>query len=596
MKQKSLPVLVVLALALLGLLYGLRARRAAAPAVAGAQPLLAELEGEEPDLIRVRDREGLHYYRLERRALGWRLTDPFVDEANPGRVESILGPLSAARRELVRSGRELTPGFLEEAGLAPPKGWIELGAGERRLRIEFGGEDVTPERAFVRIGDAVYRVPLGLDGPLAYRADEMRSPFLFRTGPQAVERLVLARRTRAGRTLHIRIDRSGDGGYRLVEPFAARASAVRVRALLGALLSLRADRFHPPGEKREERFAEPWLDVRLVGSYGTERVRITEPRPRSAGAQRDVGVFAKVDGRDVVLEIDPRNLRRNLELPVAGLVDTVLFPFDPGRARRIQLLAGGRAGAAGWVLVSKDPEPGFRLLQPDARPADPGAVADFVAACKTTRVAAILQGAAAESFLGRFQTPAFELRLEPPRELTVPEVQLAFAEGPQGTLLAKRAGERILLQLTGPLQDALRTPWWHFAERVAFRFARPLPAVAVELETGGRTRRYRVDAKRGWVLGREPAPDFEEIYEYLAPLRAAEVLGPAAARLGGRSPLARFHFSGGKTPAGKPADLGTLELYEGSGDGRLWARAAGDLLLFALPRARSKLLAAFLRG
>ncbi len=596
MKQKSLPILLAACLALGAGFWWIRRERLKTPERSGTRSaLLAALEGRRPDSLTVRDREGLHYYKVEWKRGAWFLTDPIRDEAHPGKVRSLLEPLGMARKELVRKKEDLTKGFLEEAGLSPPKGWIEVGAGERRLRIELGGEDVVPDRAFARIEGDVYRVPLGLDAAFGFRHDELRNPFLFRTGPESFLGLVLERRAKDGGRLRLELRRDGGRGFRLVSPFEAKASKARVLELIGNLLAVRADRFRALVEPRRDLFEDPWLHVVIQGTGRREEAWILEPE-RSPERNRSLGlppgdeeVYAKRKGREVLFLLDPRSLGRTLTTPVEGLLDTSLWPFDPARARRIQL-RGGPNGRR-WVLEALGDRPGFRLLQPELRETDPGALTDLFGLWKSLRVVAIYQGPAAEKLQERFRAGAFDLRIESPRESSLPDLEYEIAESPRGGALVRRKGEGILLEVRGGLRGSLDRPWWRFAGRTAFRFRKESPALVVRIEGPGGTRTYEREAGEGWVLDGRAAPDFEEVLDRLVPLRARRIAGPF---LEASAPplVGKIRFLGPKDPAGRPAELGVLVLYSGPDGEGLLAREEGDRLLFALSPVSSR----FLRG
>lgn len=141
------------------------------------------LEIELVRAIRIDHLQRAVQVKLERDAQGrWFLTDPVAYPALSGLVRTLLTTLVTARAD---PADEVDP---RQVGLDPPQAVVECvmtgASGDRTIRIELGGQDVVPDRIFVRVpghpgaaasgGSEIFRTTRALANTLERYPDDYR--------------------------------------------------------------------------------------------------------------------------------------------------------------------------------------------------------------------------------------------------------------------------------------------------------------------------------------------------------------------------------------------------------------------------------------
>jgi hypothetical protein len=582
MRQRSLPLLLLLVAVLAGVAWWLR--DGGEPAVApGRLPLLDALRDDrrqplpEIDELRLRNADGSKEYRVARANRGWRLIDPVEDEASSALVEAWVGQLQAAEQERAFADEEVTPKVLEETGLAKPKGSVIVVAGRREVRIEFGAETFPPGNAFARVAGRLCRIPFGIDQMVETNLHDLRNRLLFNTPWTEVTEVDIERRDDGGasRGIRLRLDRTARFVVR--DPQSGEdlpASHERVGLLLQLLLAARIRQFHPSLSQAAP--AEAWMKIRVRGGFGDETAAIEAPS--------DGVVYAVKSGRPVRLELDDKTFRTFVDVPVAQLIDTSLWTFAPAQANRIHVTPQGEPSRQPFVLEQLDPGPGFRLVQPAPRLADPTAVNELLGALDATRLVEVLTGEAAAEAARALQVPWLKIRLESPRSRQMPAIELALGLAAGDRLVARRGDAPQVYRVECPRQ-ILERPWWQLAERIVFRSSAERPADKITIEQPARTRTWELQAK-GWVSGGSSEDAFEDVADVLREVRAERVVG---LRSGGvlegrpRQAVIRCLARGGPVP---DRILASLEVFESAEPGVLLASVEGDPMVFQVKAGR----------
>jgi hypothetical protein len=553
------------------------------PATPGRLPLLDGLRDDrrqplpEIDELRLRNADGSKEYRIARANRGWRLVDPVEDEASSALVDSWVGQLAAAEQEAAFADAEVTPKVLEETGLATPKGTVTVAAGRREVRIDFGVETFPPGHAFARVDGRVCRIPVGLDQMVETNLHDLRNRLLFNTPWNEVTEVDIERRDDGGASRAVRLRRDRTGGFEVRDPASGAdlpASPERVGQLLALLLAARARQFLPSLGQGAP--AEAWMRIRVRGGFGDESAAIEAPT--------DGVVYAVKSGRPVRLELDDRTFRAFVDVPVSQLIDTSLWTFAPAQANRIHVTPQGEPARQPFVLEQLDPGPGFRLVQPLPRLADPVPVNELIEAIDATRLVEVLTGEAAAEAARALQVPWLKLRLESPRSRRMPAIDLALGLVAGERVVARRGDAPQVYRVECPRQ-ILERPWWQLAERIAFRSSAERPTDKISIEQAAGSRTWDLEAK-GWVIGGKPDDAFEDVADVLREVRAERVVGlRAGGALEGRPRLAviRCLARGGPVP---DRVLASLEVFEGAESGVLLASAEGDPLVFQVKAGR----------
>ena len=579
MNNKSLPILLLLVAVLGGAAWWLTREDPNKEPPLKSDVLLAELGGP-PDEIRLfgPDRR---YYKLERTARGWLITDPIKDEASAGQVDAIIKYLQAARKQIAWPDGKETPKRVEDAGLKEPKGKVVVAREGREVTIELGNESFPPNTCFARINGEVFKIPLGLEAAVAINRDDLINPYLFLTSPSGLRELTIRRE---GGEAGVYVRRKGDGTFAVRSgPKAAErpADALAMTKLIAQLLSSRARRFMPKGELSE--FPKRWLRIELVGDYGKETVELSDPNTGLVFALKKYP-----DGeRKTRMEVDSNRFEAIVGSSIDGLISSQLWTFGASTASKIHVET--RAGKTPYVLerfVDEQQNPAHRLIQPERRGGDQETVNSWIIAAESTTVVRFLGKddadlAEAQRALAK---PELSIRLESPEARRLAAFSIRLARGAGGKIWAQRNDDGQPIEVASPKFDDMLVPWWQHAELVAFRYAGNRPVRRLVIEHGGQTTAAELSEQRWLVDGKddqETHERFEELFAEMRTVPANKLLGLAkgVAELEAK-PWARISVLS-SLASEEPKPIGTLELWSVA-RGALYARRVGDLLAFRI--------------
>lgn len=590
MNPRSLIVLLVVALALGALAWYASQDEGTVSNEVPEGSLLAQLGGE-PERIRLKNKDGSKAYVLERRQRGsawtWMLTDPVVDEAQESQVEMLLGQLAQAERKIGWPDGVVTPKRITEAGLDEPLGRIVVESGEKELEIEFGAECFPVGYRFARVNGEVARIPAGIEGIVEVNRDDLINQMLFSTMGPALRRLELRRRSKDGKEEGLILRRGSNNAFfvKTLDDGAEElpADANKIGTLLVDLLTTRVRRFMPrrtlaPGTPAPQ----PWMTIVVDGQVGRETVELSDPAEGEVEAIKSYGAGVERPSRMIV---DAQSFERLVAEPIDALISTRLWTFGPGAASRIRVENTSKRGEARKVepplVLERQGRGDYRLISPQAGPADPRAVNRLVAALETTilRESVPSSNAAAQKALA---VPRYRVQLDPPKENpSLGSYDVRIGIGEDGKIFAKRQDDSMIWIVESPDLDALDAPWWKYVESVAFRLGSSTRVVSsIAVVTGGKRTDWE-PGEKGWQRGETVDEEFEEaIYEPLRVLKSKEIAGDEPSELlAGLTPLATIRIV--SQTDGKERVLQELRLYAEGSKGLLSWRES-DLVVHRL--------------
>lgn len=197
---------------------------------------------------------------LEKRHGQWWITDPLNDRANPEQAEAVLRSLAQMENVETLSKDVLGKDGWKHAGLNGTSIGLEVFHGSQKLAsCRVGAHSALEDAIYIRLPDrdpenmarvvrlnspeepaapkpglpAAPKNPTQKDLPalVAMSAADWRDPLLLRVPPAAVQRITIS----AGNGV-MEFKRGQDRAWSLVKPLTARASEVRVNAVLHTLL------------------------------------------------------------------------------------------------------------------------------------------------------------------------------------------------------------------------------------------------------------------------------------------------------------------------------------------------------------------------
>ena len=269
----------------------------------------------------------------------WRMTAPLGAEADARAVEALVRGVADARvvREL---GPLADAGGLAGYGLAAPELVVTFArrAGPA-VSVRVGGTSPVGSERYVTTGDGRLRL---VDGEVARAVDqEAESLVERRLAPLEAEAIAAVRLRR--RDAVVRLQRDGDD-WRLTEPVADRADAVRADALARSLAELSVDRLARPEEMHAARRALSREDlvVEIATSRGAGSVEA-----RFAGQGPDEGLAwatrgSRIPGAVPVVGVVPTTALEDLRRPPWEWRDRRLVRLSHADVRAIAIHRGAR--------------------------------------------------------------------------------------------------------------------------------------------------------------------------------------------------------------------------------------------------------------
>ena len=183
--------------------------------------------------------------------------------------------------------------------------------------------------------------------------------------PKDVEGVTLVRKDET-----VRLKRTADGGWDLLEPIKARGDRSVVDDMVTSLATARMDREIDPNPAKPADFGldPPQAEVRL------EVKGRAEPLVLRVGAKNPTGawVYAREDGKPAVITLS-ESVSRDTARPIADFRDRSVVAFDRRNVTGIDLDVNGDQ-----IGVVAD-EPGkWRIVKPRAIRADPEMITEFL--------------------------------------------------------------------------------------------------------------------------------------------------------------------------------------------------------------------------
>jgi hypothetical protein len=311
-------------------------------------------------------------YTLERSQGGWRVTDPFVWEANPAAVEHILEQLRFIDEEngFTLAEAKANGSSLANYGLEKPEARLtvlgESGAAPVVIHIGRVGADRDNAPVYVLSpGERIIAVPSGLYAALMTSHDSLRANTIFTLGSFEVRNITIRatpplppptavgapapvpavrdiRIKRDFRPLPNRTDT--EPFWRFETPFEAEANRPLVEASLGQLANLRYQRFLPrPASSTPETLqqqyglAQPPLRLTLEGSNRLQTLLVGARDPESP--PNAPVLFAKLENNNAVFTIREADVKIWREAPTL-LREREFFRFHPEQLTEITINKG----------------------------------------------------------------------------------------------------------------------------------------------------------------------------------------------------------------------------------------------------------------
>ena len=487
----------------------------------------------------------------------WRLVRPLAARADPIAIARLLDAL----QELPRGDVLLPPKRLGNPyapyGLDAPRAAISIIAGAATNRVLIGRRTPLGDGVYVRQSDqaGLVRLDPALLDLLPAGAEALRDRALLSGAPADIDRLDV--RGPAG---YLQLARAEHNGWRLYQPFAARADAATVAALVEKLLACSVVQFVQDGVGD---LAPYGLDSQSAvaavlntdSGDGSQVLVLGDPLPNDPAL-----VYARLQAENSVYAV-PQDVRKALLVAPDELRDRHLPGLAPDELRSLRIEAGEAA-----LEFRQEDDGAWRIAVPIRAPADADAVRGLLRAWTDVRLVAFENAATSAP------PPAWtrEIRLTP-RHDRAPAVVLRAAPRPDDTnacLVAVEGEASVAVAAPARLLDFPLDPRPYRARDV-LAFA-PADVDRIRIASGETTVQIDRDPNTGqWVPA---APWIDGLVAALAPLRAESILPAAAAlppgaftpphlvlsvRLRGASGLAATLTIGAETEPGGPR-LATL--------------------------------------
>ena len=444
----------------------------------------------------------------------WRLVRPIAARADPLAIARLLGALQELPRGDVllppkRAGNPYAP-----YGLDAPRAAIALLSGTATNRILIGRRTPLGDGVYVRQSEqaGLVRLDPALLGLLPAGAEALRDRALLAGAPADIDRLDVR-----GPGGYLQLARAEHNGWRLYQPFAARADSASVAALVEKLLACSVVQFVQDGVGD---LAPYGLDSQSAVSAvlntdagdGSQVLVLGDPLPNDPAL-----VYARLQAENSIYAV-PREVRQALLVAPDELRDRRLPGLDPDELRGLRVEAGETA------LEFRQDDGAWRIVAPLRAPAEAEAVRDLLRSWADVRLGAFENAATSAP------PPEWtrEIRLTPRRD-RAPDVVLRVApvpDNPDACRVAVEGEASVAVAAPARLLDFPLDPRPYRARDV-LELA-PADVDRIRIAAGEATVQIDRDPSTGqWVPA---APWLDGLLAALAPLRAESIL-PAAAEL-----------------------------------------------------------------
>ncbi len=355
--------------------------------------------------------------RLEGRE--WRLIQPLAARADPIAIERLLGAL----QELPRGDILLPPrrgeNFYAPYGLDVPRATLAIVSGASTNRIFIGRRTPLGDGVYVRQSDqaGLARLDPSLLDLLPASAAALRDRSLLSGTPAGIDRLDI--RTPSG---YLQLARSDNNGWRLFQPFTARADSAAVAALVENLLGCSVVQFvqdavadlSPYGLDSQSAVTAV---LNTDSGDGSQMLSFGDPLPNDPSL-----VYARLQAENSVYAV-PQDVRQALLLKPDDLRDRRLPGLDPDSIRDLRIEAAETA-----LEFRQTDDDGWEILSPLRAPGDADAIRDLLRTWNDMRLTSFENPADAPAEPTWTRT----VRIEP-RNPKAPPVVLRLAPLPDDT-------------------------------------------------------------------------------------------------------------------------------------------------------------------
>ena len=444
----------------------------------------------------------------------WRLVRPLAARADPLAIARLLGALQELPRGDVllppkRGGNPYAP-----YGLDAPRAAIAILSGTATNRILIGRRTPLGDGVYVRQSEqaGLVRLDPALLGLLPAGPEALRDRALLAGAPADIDRLDVR-----GPGGYLQLARAEHNGWRLYQPFAARADSASVAALVEKLLACSVVQFVQDGVGD---LAPYGLDSQSAvaavlntdAGDGSQVLVLGDPLPNDPAL-----VYARLQAENSIYAV-PREVRQALLVAPDDLRDRRLPGLDPDELRGLRVAAGET------VLEFRQDDAGaWRIVAPLRAPADADAVRDLLRSWGDVRLGTFENAATSAP------PPAWarEIRLAPRRE-RAPEIVVRVApvpENPDACRIAIEDEASVAVAAPARLLDFPLDPQPYRARDVLA--LAPADVDRLRIASGETTVQIDRDPTTGqWVPA---APWIDGLLVALSPLRAESILPADAA-------------------------------------------------------------------
>ncbi len=317
----------------------------------------------------------------------WFVNRPVRDRADNGAIDRIISVISMLPvLEIItldeRRARDLSA---DDYGLASPRAWVVLGEGNKRRKLNIGGDSPLRDAVYVRMDgeDDIMTTSTNVLAAVIHSADEIRDRWLFRGAPSYVTRFDIKPNDKP----MLSLTREGSE-WIIRKPALARADWLKVSAVLDSFFSARIKQFvsesmsDPAAYGVGEDEAVLWVGVWQGNEQEGEVVLFGKP----ADTQREM-LYAHRKGSSSIYAVEKRKVDM-LGVSAAELRDSRLYFMAADRARSVQLDVGDKT-----LRFDSDDGNKWNIVKPHQWPADVRVVTDLLNRLNSVRISAFVNAA-----------------------------------------------------------------------------------------------------------------------------------------------------------------------------------------------------------